>query len=75
MDKSRKPKAKQTKPAEKAAGARRYLGGGGGMLPTGEGPHVIGTDDGIARVQEHPEDMPGTSPDIERSPGRGGWHF
>ena len=55
--------------------ARPYLGSGG-TLPTGEeGPDVVGTDAGLARVQEHPEDMPGESPDYERSPSRGGWQF
>lgn len=55
--------------------ARSYLGGGGGTLPVGEGPHVVATDEGIARVQDHPDDIPGTSPDMERSPSRGGWQF
>jgi hypothetical protein len=66
----------ETKPkTKKAPRARRYLGGGGGTLPIGEGPHVVATDEGIARVQEHPGEIPGTSPDLERSPSRGGWQF
>jgi hypothetical protein len=72
MDKSSKPARDQ---AGRKKTGRPYLGGGGGTLPTGEGPHVVGTDAGIAQVQEHPEDIPGESPDMERSPGRGGWHF
>jgi hypothetical protein len=60
---------------KKAPRARPYLGGGGGTLPIGEGPHVMGTDEGFAQVQEHPDEIPGTSPDIERSPSRGGWQF
>jgi hypothetical protein len=73
MDKPREQGPEQ-KP-KKAPRARRYLGGGGGTLPIGEGPHVVATDEGIARVQEHPDEIPGTSPDLERSPSRGGWQF
>lgn len=71
MGKRRKPATGDRQP-----GTRPYLGGGGGRLPTGEeGPRVVATDEGIAQVQEHPDDIPGESPDMERSPGRGGWHF
>ncbi|MFN3430411.1 MAG: hypothetical protein ACK46X_10695 [Candidatus Sericytochromatia bacterium] len=73
MAKSKKPEDdKQRKTLPKA---RPYLGGGGGMMPSGEGPRVVGTDAGIAQVQGHPDEMPGESPDWERSPSRGGWQF
>lgn len=73
MDKPRRPSGdrKRREPPR----PRPYLGGGGGTLPVGEGPHVIGTDEGIAQVQDHPDDIPGESPDMERSPSRGGWQF
>ena len=73
MSKPRKPE--KAKSGKKAPQARPYLGGGGGMMPSGEGPHVVGTDAGIAQVQGHPDEMPGESPDWERSPSRGGWQF
>ena len=50
--------------------------GSGGRLPEGEaGPDVVGTDAALVRVREQPEDIPGESPDHERSPSRGGWQF
>lgn len=70
-----KPRKSESKTSKRPPKARPYLGGGGGTLPVGEGPKVVGTDQGLAQVQEHPEDMPGESPDWERSPSRGGWQF
>lgn len=53
----------------------RYLGGGGGALPTSgeQGPGEMATDEGVGYADKHLGELPNESPERGYSQARGGW--